>query len=66
MYEKLCSLNHTLYFYLYTQRTGISTQMCEKLWCEVEGEKYCMSKLDAAAQGTECAPNKVNTNNRYF
>ena len=35
--------------------------MCEKLWCEVEGEKYCMSKLDAAAQGTECAPNKVDT-----
>lgn len=46
---------------MYTQRTGISTQMCEKLWCEVEGEKYCMSKLDAAAQGTECAPNKVDT-----
>ena len=37
----------------------MATKMCQKLWCEVEGEEFCMSKLDAAAKGTECNPGKV-------
>uniref|UniRef100_A0A7M5X1E9 Peptidase M12B domain-containing protein n=4 Tax=Clytia hemisphaerica TaxID=252671 RepID=A0A7M5X1E9_9CNID len=42
----------------YFKRTGMATKMCQKLWCEVEGEQFCMSKLDAAAKGTECNPAK--------
>ena len=33
--------------------------MCQQLWCEIEGEALCRSKLNPPATGTTCATGKV-------
>lgn len=33
--------------------------MCAGLWCLVEGEEACQTKLDAPLEGTECGTDKV-------
>ena len=33
--------------------------MCKTLWCFLEGDNECVTKLDPAAKGTPCAPGKV-------
>ncbi|CAH3196092.1 unnamed protein product, partial [Porites evermanni] len=33
-------------------------RLCEELWCEIKGERLCRSKLNPAAPGTACAPDK--------
>ena len=33
--------------------------MCQHLWCEIEEQEECVSKLDPAAKGTECGKGKV-------
>lgn len=38
--------------------TGLPTNLCKQLWCEIEGEDECVSKLDPAAKGTECDEGK--------
>jgi len=42
----------------YFKTTGVETDMCKTLWCFVEGDKECVTKLDPAAKGTPCAPGK--------
>ena len=34
-------------------------RLCQQLWCEIEGEKLCRSKLNPPATGTACATGKV-------
>lgn len=33
-------------------------RVCQQLWCEIEGENLCRSKLNPPATGTACAPGK--------
>ncbi|XP_078378045.1 A disintegrin and metalloproteinase with thrombospondin motifs 19-like [Oculina patagonica] len=33
-------------------------RLCQQLWCEIEGEKLCRSKLNPPATGTACATGK--------
>lgn len=34
--------------------------ICTGLWCKVEGEKECKTKLDPPMDGTDCDPGKVS------
>lgn len=35
--------------------------MCAGLWCLVEGDTSCKTKLDPPLDGTECGADKVTT-----
>lgn len=34
--------------------------ICAGLWCKVEGEAECRTKLDPPMDGTDCDPGKVS------
>lgn len=34
--------------------------ICTGLWCKVEGEAECRTKLDPPMDGTDCDPGKVS------
>eukprot|EP00795_Rhopilema_esculentum_P006001 gene6001-11369_t len=38
--------------------TGKATDMCKTLWCFIESDNECVTKLDPAAKGTPCGPGK--------
>lgn len=40
--------------------------ICAGLWCKVEGEKECKTKLDPPMDGTDCDTGKVHYNTINF
>lgn len=40
--------------------------MCAGLWCLVEGDASCKTKLDPPLDGTECGADKVRLNTQIF